>query len=375
VGRLELPGQRQQAGQVGLAGGLLDRVGLGVGPVADRGRGPLHLLEGAIAVPGAWPAEAGQDAPGPRPSEEGPVAHLVRNARRGKGLLEGLRAGVHPVQDRHLLERHADRVQPPHLAEDHVHLGGRVGHRTGLRLRARGARGPQGLVEPAEPGRQAVGHGEDLGRRAVVPLQPDDGGAGVSLGERQEVVRRGAGEAVDRLVVVADHAELVAASEPPLEQGLLEGVHVLVLVDREGQEGRPDPLGRRGVLVEQAHRQGQHVLEIEAAHRPLPPLVPGVDPEHQLRGHRRLVTGRRELAEVPLGRNHPVLGPLDLAGEVAPGEEPVGRGQRIGKRRDERGLGVEHVGDRLAGVRRPQPAQLGQGRGVEGPGLDAVDPQ
>jgi len=42
-----------------------------------------------------------------------------------------------------------------------------------------------------------------------------------------------AGEAVDRLVVVADGAQLVRGTEPALEQRLLEKVDVLVLVDCE----------------------------------------------------------------------------------------------------------------------------------------------
>ena len=43
----------------------------------------------------------------------------------------------------------------------------------------------------------------------------------------------GAGERVDRLVVVADDAEVVAVAEPEVEQRLLQQVHVLVLVDGE----------------------------------------------------------------------------------------------------------------------------------------------
>ena len=85
---------------------------------------------------------------------------------------------------------------------------------------------------------------------------------------------RCAGERVDRLVVVADHAELVAVAEPAFEQAGLERVHVLVLVHRERGEPCSDLLGGVGVLVEQPQREPEHVLEVEPPRRALAALVP-----------------------------------------------------------------------------------------------------
>jgi hypothetical protein len=48
------------------------------------------------------------------------------------------------------------------------------------------------------------------GRRAVVALQPDDLGAGKIALEAQDVVDLGAAPAIDRLVVVADAADIAA---------------------------------------------------------------------------------------------------------------------------------------------------------------------
>ena len=57
---------------------------------------------------------------------------------------------------------------------------------------------------------------------------------GEAPGHLEQVARRRAGEAVDRLVVVAHDAEVVAPAEPAVEQRLLQQVDVLVLVDGEG---------------------------------------------------------------------------------------------------------------------------------------------
>ena len=69
------------------------------------------------------------------------------------------------------------------------------------------------------------------------------------LRHREQVLRRSAGERVDRLVVVADDAELVARAEPELEQRLLEQVHVLVLVDGERAEALAERIAERDVVL------------------------------------------------------------------------------------------------------------------------------
>ena len=179
------------------------------------------------------------------------------------------------------------------------------------------------------------------------------------------------GERVDRLVVVTHHAEVVAVAEPPVEQARLQRIHVLEFVHGERGEPRSDGVGGIGMVVEESQSESEHVFEVQSTHRALATLVPVVDPQHQLGGDRRLVVA--QLCQVAGGLDHPVLGPLDLAGELAPGEEPVGRRQRVRERGDERSLGVQDVGQRLAGVRGPQARELCQRGGVERARLHPVD--
>ncbi|TMK57776.1 MAG: hypothetical protein E6G54_08355 [Actinobacteria bacterium] len=110
------------------------------------------------------------------------------------------------------------------------------------------------------------------------------------------------------------------------------------------------------MLVEEAQGESQHVLEVESAHRPFAAFVPVVDPEHQLRRDRRLVVA--ELGTIPSRRDHPVLGPFDLVRELAPREELVRWRQGVREGGDERSLVVQHFGERLPGVRGPQPREL-----------------
>ena len=118
------------------------------------------------------------------------------------------------------------------------------------------------------------------------------------------------------------------------------------------------------MFVEEAQGESQHVLEVESAHRAFAPLVPVVDAEHQIRRDRRFVVA--ELVQVPSRRDHPVLGPFDLVRELSPGKELVWRRQSVREGGDERGLVVEHFGQRLPRVRRPQPSELGERSRMEG---------
>ena len=95
-------------------------------------------------------------------------------------------------------------------------------------------------------GDQPVGPGEDLARRAVVGLQADDLGLGPVAVEPQDVGHLGAAPAVDRLVVVAHHAQVAVAGGQGLDDAVLAAVGVLVLVDQQVVEARrPRPRGPR----------------------------------------------------------------------------------------------------------------------------------
>ena len=75
--------------------------------------------------------------------------------------------------------------------------------------------GVQRLAQPAlVVGDQMRGGGEDMAGGAIVALEPDDDGAREILLEAQDVVHLGAAPAIDRLVVVADAADVLAALAP-----------------------------------------------------------------------------------------------------------------------------------------------------------------
>ena len=73
-------------------------------------------------------------------------------------------------------------------------------------------------------------------RRAVVAFQADDPGAGEIVLEAQDVADLGAAPGVDRLVVVADAAEVVMALRQRPQPQVLGDVGVLVLVDQDVAE-------------------------------------------------------------------------------------------------------------------------------------------
>ena len=180
-----------------------------------------------------------------------------------------------------------------------------------------------------------------LRRRAVVRLEGDDPRAREVLVEVEDVLDLGAAPAVDRLVLVADGAERLRALAEELDEGVLRGVRVLVLVDQEV----PDPaalLGEhRGIPGQQAHRARDEVVEVEGARGRELLLVERVDLPDALAREVRL--GRDET----LGAHERVLRARD-AGADGVGRQDLVRDRELRHRLlDEREL-VRGVGDREA---------------------------
>ena len=195
-------------------------------------------------------------------------------------------------------------------------------------------------------------------------------------GEVQQVRRARARERVDRLGRVAHHADVVATTDPQVEQRRLERADVLELVDHEPAV-LPADLGRDPlVLGQQRGRAQQHVLHVHPALAALDVLVRREHPGHG----RGVLAGDRPAARggdpgVVVGADVADLGPLDLAGQVAQrglvGADPVAAGGVAHQAE----LGVEQRGQLTAVHLGPEEARLPQRRGVEGPGLHRAGPE
>ena len=94
-------------------------------------------------------------------------------------------------------------------------------------------------VLPSRPAFCAIrpgGGGEDVRGRAVILLEPDDLRARKILLEAQDVGDLGAAPGIDRLVVVADAADVLALLGEQAEPEILGLVGVLIFVDEDVSE-------------------------------------------------------------------------------------------------------------------------------------------
>ncbi len=118
--------------------------------------------------------------------------------------------------------------------------------------------GAQRLAEPAlVMGDDVRRGGEDVAGRAVIALQPDHRGAGKVVLEAQNVVHFGAAPAIDRLIVVADAADVFG---PARRSGLplpVYGERVGMKRPLRWLRRRKRPLTRRASRVDLSPRAGR----------------------------------------------------------------------------------------------------------------------
>ncbi len=193
--------------------------------------------------------------------------HAIRQRQCDEALLEfaGLKAGAH--QDRDLLQRVLLAVQCLDFIADPARLLLGVPHPAHQDLVALSGAGPERLAEAAAIVRDDPGRGsEDLRRRAVILLQPHDQRAREIALEPQDVADLGAAPAVDRLVVVADAAQIAVMLRQQPQPQILRDIGVLVLVDQ--QIAKAPLIGREdlGVGAEQRQIVQQKVAEIDRVH-------------------------------------------------------------------------------------------------------------
>ncbi len=235
-----------------------------------------------------------------------------------EGLLQLVGLGVHPVENGVVLP------VPPrrYIAQD---LGG---HILGLVLLVHGGvaadlvprpvLGPELLALAAlVVADDRVGGLQDVLGGAVVLLQADDPGPLVLVLKGEDILDGGPPEAVDGLVVVAHHADIL----PPPGQGggqeILEMVGILVLINEYIAEF---PLIKFPNVIEfQQQPDGveDDVVEIQSVGLPQAPFVLHIDLGDFLQAQ---VAGALALLLVVLGQLHGVLGPGDVP-QNGPGRE------------------------------------------------------
>ena len=184
--------------------------------------------------------------------------------------------------------------------------------------------------------------------------------------EPQQVGARGTGEGVDRLVRVADDAEVGAVAEPQLQQPVLEGRDVLELVDHEVPVLRAHPLPGDVLGVEQTGGEQQHVLEVDATALVLDLLVlvldlgDGVGIQSSREG--TLARRRAVALDAQLRR----LAPLDLTGDLAHRTRTESDLRPLPRLGDVPRLVVEQPRRRTADEVGPEVPELRERLGVEG---------
>ena len=123
--------------------------------------------------------------------------------------------------------------------------------------------GPEFLVEQVRiVADDPVGHAQDAAGRAVVLLQLDHLQRREILLQQADVLGTGAAPGIDGLVVVADHGELLPHSAQQLDQLVLAGVGILVLVDQQVMDALAPLVQHLGLLTEQLYRQHDEIVEI-----------------------------------------------------------------------------------------------------------------
>ena len=142
--------------------------------------------------------------------------------------------------------------------------------------------------------------------------------------EPRQIAGIGTGEAVDRLVAVAHHAQVGPVAEPGAYQPQLCRADVLELVDEQMAE--PPALRRLELLVvfERVGAPPDQIVEVDETAAPLLVLVALVDRGDLGRGSGGLPARLGGGGLVGLGTDEASLGPLDLAGELAGAERGFG---------------------------------------------------
>ena len=136
------------------------------------------------------------------------------------------------------------------------------------RTRAHRRVSEQGLAEPALiMGDQPRGDRENVAARAVVALEPDDLRTRKIPLEAQDIVDVRAPPAVDRLVVVADAAQIAVGPGEQAQPQILDNVRILIFVDQDVAEAALETREDVAVFAKEPQRFEQEIAEVDGVQR------------------------------------------------------------------------------------------------------------
>ncbi len=181
------------------------------------------------------------------------------------------------------------------------------------RLFACFAVGEERLAEAALIMRDEAGGGcENMAGRAVIALEPDDLRAGKILAEAQDVIDIGAAPAIDRLIVVADAADIVPALGQELQPEILDRVRVLIFIDQHVAEAVLKFLQHIRIFAKEPQAFEQKIAEIGGVQNFQPLLI------ELIKLLPLAIAESRGFARRHMRRRQPAILPgIDLIGEAA----------------------------------------------------------
>ena len=182
---------------------------------------------------------------------------------------------------------------------------GAVPHADDAHLVARIEFGPQRLAEAVAVLRNQRRRGRQYLRgRPVILLEPDYRRAGKVLFEAQDVRDLGAAPRIDRLVVVADAADILARLRQQPQPEILAGVGILIFIDEDIFEALLIMFEHIAVIFQDHQHVQQQVAEIAGVERLQPRLIQRIEMAALAVGIgfpvARIKVGRRQAAVLPL---------------------------------------------------------------------------
>ena len=236
--------------------------------------------------------------------EPGAADHPVGHGEGDQALFElaGLEPGAH--QHRHLVQGVALGVQGLDLFAGDAGLLLAVPDAEHAHLLAGAEVGPERLAQPSlVVGDERRRGAQDVGRGAVVALQADHPGAGEIALEAQDVADLGAAPRIDRLVVVADAAQVPVRLRQEAQPQVLGHVGVLVFIHQDVAEPALVSGEDLGVVLKQREGVQKQVAEIGGVHGLQAVLVVAIQGQHPatagVRAFRVRDPVRRQAAVLP----------------------------------------------------------------------------